>query len=130
METGARDDITDRAVFTLFGLIRSFCEVMPEFMDLGFVGCPSSFDELGEAIIKEKRHGTVFDLKRVWHDVTPFRGAFGGGYGHPFPHPKFTSKDKGPEAFEKFKVRLEEIMRRSREERGNTQLQQSDQLPA
>lgn len=103
---------------------------MPTVVDLRFFGCPSSFAELGEAIIKEKYHGTVFDMGNLWKDLTPFRDSFGSGYGHPFPHPNFTCKDRGPEAFEKFKAKLEEEMLIGREEKNNSQLgQQRDQQP-
>lgn len=77
---------------------------MPELNELQLSNCFDGFEEIGEAIVKEKRYGKVLDIGNLWKELTPLR-VFGSGSGHPFPHPQFTYKGQGPEAFEQYKKR-------------------------
>lgn len=97
-----REQLADDAVVALFQGIRQLFKDKPDLNELRFYSCFDSLEKLGRAILKEKLLGKTFNIRKRWEELTPLR-TFGRGHGHPLPHPIFTYKGQGPEAFKRAK---------------------------
>jgi len=87
-----REQYTDDAVMALFEGIRTLFKDISSLTELALYNCYDGFEEIGEAIVEEKRGGKAFDLRKLWESITPNRD-YGTGSGHPFPHPIHTNKN-------------------------------------
>ncbi len=77
----------------LFEGIKALCKDIASLSDLVYYNWYHEFEEIGQAIIRDKRGGASFDVRKLWETLINEPQPMAIAMVTPFPHPNGTHKD-------------------------------------